>query len=352
MVEQSLVVARLQQVGRHFPATPSNLELAPVRVAVTGAAGQIGAFLVNFIAQGRMFGPYQKVILQLIELPAAEKVLQGLIMELKDGAYTLVHEIIGTTDSDVGFKDADVCVLVGAKPRGPGMERSDLLSANAKIFEAQGKSIDKVAKKTVKVLVVGNPANTNALIASHFAPSIPKQNFTALTRLDQNRAISIIAEKTGASIEEIKNIHIWGNHSATQYPDTFHATIKGKDLREVVKDHAYLDGAYIEKVQKRGAEIISVMGKSSAASAANAACDHIHDLWYGTQPGRYASMGVISDGNSYGVPEGVNFSFPVEILPGGQWRVVNGLSINEFARARLTKTGAELLEERKMALGF
>lgn len=352
MVEQSLLVSRLQQVGRHFPATPSNLELAPVRVAVTGAAGQIGAFLVNFIAQGRMFGPYQKVILQLIELPAAEKVLQGLIMELKDGAYTLVHEIIGTTDSDVGFKDADVCVLVGAKPRGPGMERSDLLSANAKIFEAQGKSIDKVAKKTVKVLVVGNPANTNALIASHFAPSIPKQNFTALTRLDQNRAVSIIAEKTGASIEEIKNIHIWGNHSATQYPDTFHATIKGKDLREVVKDHAWLDGAYIEKVQKRGAEIISVMGKSSAASAANAACDHIHDLWYGTQPGRYASMGVISDGNSYGAPEGVNFSFPVEILPGGQWRVVEGLPINEFARARLTKTGAELLEERKMALGF
>lgn len=352
MAEQTLIVARLQALGRHFPATPTNLELPPVRVAVTGAAGQIGAFLVNFIAQGRMFGPYQKVILQLIELPAAEKVLQGLVMELKDGAYTLVHEIIGTTDPDVGFKNADVCVLVGAKPRGPGMERSDLLSANAKIFEAQGKSIDKVAKKTVKVLVVGNPANTNALIASHFAPSIPKQNFTALTRLDQNRAHSIIGERTGAAIEDIKNIHIWGNHSATQYPDTFHANVKGKDLREVVKDHAWLDGAYIEKVQKRGAEIISVMGKSSAASAANAACDHMHDWWFGTQPGRFVSMGVISDGNSYGVPQGVNFSFPCEILPGGEWRVVNGLSINDFARARLTKTGAELLEERKMALGF
>ena len=352
MVEQTLIVARLQALGRHFPATPTNLELPPVRVAVTGAAGQIGAFLVNFIAQGRMFGPYQKVILQLIELPAAEKVLQGLVMELKDGAYTLVHEIIGTTDPDVGFKNADVCVLVGAKPRGPGMERSDLLSTNAKIFEAQGKSIDKVAKKTVKVLVVGNPANTNALIASHFAPSIPKQNFTALTRLDQNRAHSIIGERTGAAIEDIKNIHIWGNHSATQYPDTFHANVKGKDLREVVKDHAWLDGAYIEKVQKRGAEIISVMGKSSAASAANAACDHMHDWWFGTQPGRFVSMGVISDGNSYGVPQGVNFSFPCEILPGGEWRVVNGLSINDFARARLTKTGAELLEERKMALGF
>lgn len=178
------MISRLQQLGRHFPTAPSNLEQPPVRVAVTGAAGQIGAFLCNFIAQGRMFGPYQKVILQLIELPAAEKVLQGLVMELKDGAYNLVHEIIGTTDSDVGFKDADVCVLVGARPRGPGMERSDLLSANAKIFEAQGKSIDKVAKKTVKVLVVGNPANTNALICSHYAPSIPKQNFSALTRLD------------------------------------------------------------------------------------------------------------------------------------------------------------------------
>jgi malate dehydrogenase len=273
-------------------------------------------------------------------------------MELKDGAYTLLHSVFGTSDSDVGFKDADVCVLVGARPRGPGMERSDLLSANAKIFEAQGKSIDKVAKKTVKVLVVGNPANTNALIASHFAPSIPKQNFTALTRLDQNRALSLISERTGAAVEDIKNVHIWGNHSATQYPDTFHATVNGKELRSVVKDDAWLDGPYIEKVQKRGAEIIAVMGKSSAASAANAACDHIHDLWFGTQPGRYVSMGVISDGNSYGVPEGVNFSFPLEILPGGDWRVVPGLPINDFARARLTKTGAELLEERKMALGF
>lgn len=273
-------------------------------------------------------------------------------MELKDGAYTLVHEIIGTTESDVGFKDADVCVLVGARPRGPGMERSDLLAANAKIFEAQGKSIDKVAKKTVKVLVVGNPANTNALICSHFAPSIPKENFTSLTRLDMNRAHSIIADRTGAAVEDVKNIHIWGNHSATQYPDTFHASIKDKPLREVVKDDAWLDGDYITKVQKRGAEIISVMGKSSAASAANAACDHVHDWWYGTLPGRYVSMGVISDGNLYGVPDGINFSFPCEITPGGNWKVVDGLSINDFSRERLTKTGAELLEERKMALGF
>ena len=200
-----MLVSRLQQLGRHFPEAPLNLEQAPVRVAVTGAAGQIGSFLCNFIAQGRMFGPYQKVILQLIELPQAEKVLKGLVMELNDGAYNLVHEIIPSTDPMVGFKDADVAVLVGARPRGKGMERSDLLSANAKIFQAQGQALDKVAKKSVKVCVVGNPANTNALIASHYAPSIPKQNFTALTRLDQSRAVSIVAERVKCAVEDVKN---------------------------------------------------------------------------------------------------------------------------------------------------
>lgn len=273
-------------------------------------------------------------------------------MELNDGAYELVHSIQGSTDPLVAFKDADVAVLVGARPRGPGMERSDLLTANAKIFQAQGEALDKVAKKTVKVCVVGNPANTNALIASHYAPSIPKQNFTALTRLDQNRALSLISERTGAPVTDINNIFIWGNHSATQYPDVNNATIGGKTLREVVKDDKWLDGPYLSKVQKRGAEIISVMGKSSAASAANAACDHVHDWWYGTKPGQYVSMGVISDGNKYGAPEGINFSFPLEILPGGQWRIVDGYQINEFSRDKLDKTGKELLEERKMALGF
>ena len=296
-MENNILVSRLQALGRHFPAVPKNLEVAPIRVAVTGAAGQIGAFLCNFIAQGRMFGPYQKVILQLIELPQAEKVLKGLVMELKDGAYTCVADIIPTVDPLVGFKDADVAVLVGARPRGPGMERSDLLQANAKIFQAQGGAIDSVAKKSVKVVVVGNPANTNALICSHYAPSIPKQNFSALTRLDQSRAISQIADKTGDQNEEVNGIIIWGNHSATQYPDTFHATVRGQPARQVVNDDAWLDGPFLSKVQKRGAEIISVMGKSSAASAAAAACDHVHDLWFGTTEGTYASMGVISDGN-------------------------------------------------------
>lgn len=226
-MDNTMIVGRLQALGRHFPATPKNLERAPIRVAVTGAAGQIGAFLCNFIAQGRMFGPYQKVILQLLELPQAEKVLQGLVMELNDGAYTCVHSIIPSTDPLVAFKDADVIVMVGARPRGPGMERADLLQANAKIFQAQGAAMDKVAKKTCKICVVGNPANTNALIASHYAPSIPKRNFSALTRLDQNRAISQIAECTGATLEDINNIYIWGNHSATQYPDVNHATING-----------------------------------------------------------------------------------------------------------------------------
>ena len=202
-MDTTTFVGRIQQLGRHFPAAPRNLDNEPVRVAITGAAGQIGSFLCNFIAQGRMFGPYQKVILQLLELPAAEKVLQGLVMELNDGAYECVHSIEWSTDANVAFKDADVAVLVGARPRGPGMERADLLSANAKIFQAQGQALDKVAKKTVKVLVVGNPANTNALIASHYAPSIPKENFTALTRLDQNRAYSLISERTKAPVTDI-----------------------------------------------------------------------------------------------------------------------------------------------------
>jgi len=341
------MVDRFAMIGRHFPKQLN--PAPPIRVAVTGAAGQIGAFLCNFIAQGRMFGPYQKVILQLLELPAAEKVLNGLVMELNDGAYDCVQEIIPATDPLVAFKDADVAVLVGAKPRGPGMERGDLLSANAKIFKAQGEALDKVAKKTVKVCVVGNPANTNALIASHYAPSIPKKNFTALTRLDQNRAESVIAERCKVPVESISNIYIWGNHSATQYPDTFQAKIGDKSLRQVVNDDKYLNGAYIDKVAKRGAEIISVMGKSSAASAANAACDHMHDWWFGTKTNRHVSMGVISDGNKYGVPEGLIYSFPVEIW-NGEWRIVENVPINDFSKEKMTKTAKELQEEKKMSL--
>ena len=214
-MDKSIFVDRIQQLGRHFPTPPLNLETAPIRVAVTGAAGQIGSFLCHFIAQGRMFGPYQKVILHLVELPQAEGPLKGLQMELSDGAYRNVHSIVAATDPVVGFKDIDAAILVGARPRGPGMERADLLQANAKIFQAQGSALDRVAKKTVKVLVVGNPCNTNALIASHYAPSIPKSNFTGMTRLDQTRSLSQISERTGVAVENIENIIIWGNHSAT-----------------------------------------------------------------------------------------------------------------------------------------
>jgi malate dehydrogenase len=272
-----------------------------------------------------------------------------------DGAFPLLAEIIPTLDTEVAFNQADVCVLVGAKPRGPGMERKDLLTANAEIFKIQGQAIDRVAKKTVKVLVVGNPANTNALIASHYAPSIPKKNFTALTRLDQNRAISQIAEKTKARVEDVKNIIIWGNHSLTQYPDWHHAKVivegKEKAMKDVVGDEKWLKESFIPRVQKRGGEIIAVMKKSSAASAANAACDHVHDWWVGTKPGEFVSMGVISDGNSYGNADGIIYSFPVT-CKNGEWTVVNGLDINDFSRQKMKATEKELLEERKMALDF
>jgi malate dehydrogenase len=265
-----------------------------------------------------MFGPYQKVILHLVELPQAEGPLKGLAMELQDGAYSCIDSIVTSTDPMHGFKDIDVALLVGARPRGPGMERADLLQANAKIFQAQGGALDKVAKKTVKVLVVGNPANTNALICSTYAPSIPKKNFTAMTRLDQTRAMSQISAKTGAKVENIENIIIWGNHSATQYPDTFHATVDGKPLREVVNDDAYLKKEFISKVAKRGAEIISVMKKSSAASAAAAACEHMHDWWFGNQQGGYVSMGVIPETSHYGIDTGICYSYPCNVV-NGEW---------------------------------
>jgi len=272
-------------------------------------------------------------------------------MELMDGAYTCIDSIIPSTDPMEGFKDADVVVLVGARPRGPGMERADLLQANAKIFKAQGAALDKVAKKTVKVCVVGNPANTNALIASTYAPSIPKKNFTALTRLDQTRALSQISSKVGCKIEEIQDIIIWGNHSATQYPDTFHAKINGVPLRQVVNDDAYLNGPFISKVAKRGAEIISVMKKSSAASAAAAACEHCHDWWYGNQMGGIVSMGVIPTESHYGIDSGICYSYPCNVDSNGDWKIIDGLEINGFSQERMKKNEKELLDERKMALG-
>jgi len=273
-------------------------------------------------------------------------------MEINDGSYPLVHEIIATVDPMVGFKDADVAVLVGAKPRSKGMERGDLLSANAKIFQIQGAALDKVAKKSVKVCVVGNPANTNALIASHYAPSIPKKNFSALTRLDLNRADSQIAKKTGVSVSDINNIIIWGNHSATQYPDVNHATVRGTPLREFIKDDVWLNDGFISKVAKRGAEIIGTKGKSSAVSAANAACDHVHDWFFGTPSFKCTSMAVISDGNPYGAPPGLMYSFPVQVGTDGNWHFVKGLKIDEFSRKKMDASAKELLEERKMALGI
>ncbi len=352
-MESSFSVQRLKTLGRHLPPLPKSDQSAPVRVAVTGAAGQIGSVLCFMIAQGRMFGPYQKVILQLLELPSAEGPLQGLVLELKDGAFPLVAGIVATTKVEEAFNQIDVAVLVGAKPRGPGMERKDLLNENAKIFKAQGEALDKFAKKNVKVLVVGNPANTNALIASHYAPSIPKKNFTALTRLDQNRALSQLSDKLSVPVEEIKNVIIWGNHSLTQYPDVNHASVnlggQSKTIRSAVNDDKYLNETFIPKVAKRGAEIIAVMKKSSAASAANAACDHMHDWWVGTQPGEYVSMGVISDGNTYGVASNLIYSFPVT-CKNGEWEVVKSLSIDQFSKGKLSETEKELLEERKMAL--
>lgn len=300
-----------------------------------------------------MFGPYQKVILQLLELPSAEGPLQGLVLELKDCAFPLVADIKPTTKVEEAFDQADFAILVGARPRGPGMERKDLLNENAKIFKVQGEAIEKHAKKSIKVLVVGNPANTNALIASHYAPSVPKKNFSALTRLDQNRALSQLSDRLKTPVEDIKNVIIWGNHSLTQYPDVNHGEVivggKRQSIRDAVKDDKYLNEVFIPKVAKRGAEIIAVMKKSSAASAANAACDHMHDWWVGTKPGEYASMGVISDGNTYGVAPNIMYSFPC-VCKNGEWHVVNGLKIDDFSRAKMAETEKELLEERKMAL--
>ena len=346
---QKALIEQLQPMGRHFPsATVAGVDKEPIRVAISGAAGQIGTFLCHFIAQGRMFGPYQKVILHLIELPFAEKYLNGLIMELNDSAYKNLAGIVGTMEDAVGFKDVDVALLVGAKPRGPGMERKDLLEANAKIFEAQGKAIDEHAKKTIKVLVVGNPCNTNALITSTFAPSIPKKNITAMTRLDQCRALSQISEKSGVPIEKIKDVIIWGNHSATQYPDIHHATVNGKPAKDLYADDETYN-AFIKKVAQRGKEIIDVMGKSSAASAAASICEHMHDWWFGNQMGGIVSMGVIKEGGAYGVDGDLCFSYPCNVKD-GEWQIVEGLEINEFSQAKIKATEAELLEERQMAL--
>lgn len=304
------------------------------------------------IARGEVFGKDQQLILHLLDIPPMVGVLEGVVMELADCALPLLKEVVPTTDPLVGFKDVSAAFLVGAMPRKEGMERKDLLSANVKIFKVQGEALDKVAKKDVKVLVVGNPANTNALVCANYAPSIPRENFSAMTRLDQNRAAAQIAAKLGVSISDVSNIIIWGNHSSTQFPDASQGKIKINNewipIAMAVNNDAYLEGQFIEIVQKRGAAVIGARKMSSAMSAAKAACDHMHDWWNGTAPGKFVSMGVFSDG-SYGSPKNVVFSFPVEIK-NKKWQIVEGLPITEFGKSKLSVTAKELEEEKNEAL--
>ena len=317
----------------------------PVRVAVTGAAGQIGYSLLFRIASGEMLGKDQPVILQLLELPMdkAQAALRGVIMELEDCAFPLLAGVVGTADPMVAFKDADVALLVGAMPRGPGMERKDLLLKNAEIFTVQGKALDAVASRDVKVLVVGNPANTNAYIAMKSAPSLPAKNFTAMLRLDHNRALSQLSAKAGVAVGDIEKLIVWGNHSPTMYPDYRFATVGGASLKDKVGDENWNRTDFIPKVGKRGAAIIEARGLSSAASAANAAIDHIRDWVLGTN-GKWTAMGIPSDG-SYGIPKDVMYGFPVTCT-NGQYEIVQGLAIDDFSREMMNKTLAELEEER------
>jgi malate dehydrogenase len=316
----------------------------PVNVTVTGAAGQIGYALLFRIASGHLLGADVPVKLRLLEIPQGLKAAEGTAMELDDCAFPLLKGIEITDDPNVGFDGANVALLVGARPRTKGMERGDLLSANGGIFKPQGKAINDNAADDIRVLVVGNPANTNALIAQAAAPDVPAERFTAMTRLDHNRAISQLAAKTGAAVSDIKRLTIWGNHSATQYPDIFHAEIAGKNAAEVVNDEAWLADTFIPTVAKRGAAIIEARGASSAASAANAAIDHVHTWVNGTAEGDWTSMGIPSDG-SYGVPEGLISSFPVTCKD-GKYEIVQGLDINEFSRTRIDASVQELAEER------
>ncbi|HSJ36006.1 MAG TPA: malate dehydrogenase [Acidimicrobiia bacterium] len=318
---------------------------SPKRVAVTGAAGQIGYSLLFRIAAGEMLGPDQPVVLQMLEIPPAMGALEGVAMELDDCAYPLLTEMVMSSDPEVAFADADFALLVGAMPRKAGMERGDLLEANGGIFKPQGEALAKVASPDVKVLVVGNPANTNALIALNNAAGLGPRQFTAMTRLDHNRALSQLAKKTGTPVRDIHKMTIWGNHSSTQYPDIFHCEIDGRPAAEVIDDQDWVENNFIPTVAKRGAAIIEARGASSAASAANAAIDHVHDWVLGTPEGDWVSMAVPSDG-SYGVPEGLVSSFPCTCKD-GEWEIVQGLDIDAWSRSRIDASVAELAEERQ-----
>lgn len=324
----------------------------PINVCVTGAAGQIAYSLIYIVAKGQVFGADQRINLLLLDIPPMMGVLEGVVMEIQDCAFPLVHEVVATADPLVAFKDCDAAFLLGAMPRREGMERKDLLKANCKIFEAQGKALDQVAKKSIKVLVVGNPANTNALIASSCAPSIPKCNFSAMTRLDQNRATAQIAARLGVIPSDVKNVIVWGNHSSTEFPDAAHATacLNGScvPVYEAVKDDSWLKGEFVKTIQQRGAAVIKARKLSSAMSAAKAACDHMHDWWNGTPEGMFVSMAVSSDGGKYGISSDLMFSFPVTIKD-KTWTIVDGLSIDKFTEEKLQETEKELIEERETA---
>jgi malate dehydrogenase len=319
---------------------------APVRVAVTGAAGQIGYSLLFRVASGEMLGADQPVILQMLEIPdeKAQKALKGVMMELDDCAFPLLAGMVPASDPMVAFKDVQVALLVGARPRGPGMERKDLLEANGKIFGPQGQALDRVADRNVKVLVVGNPANTNCLIAMKNAPSLKPAQFTGMMRLDHNRATSQLGAKVGKPVTSIRKVTIWGNHSATQYPDVFQAEADGKKIWPMINDPSWLETSFIPTVQKRGAAIIDARGLSSAASAANAAIDHVRDWIHGSKDGDWVTMGIASDG-SYGIPEGVLYGYPVA-CKGGKYEIVKGIEVSEFSRKRMDATLKELHEER------
>ncbi|MFI4890522.1 MAG: malate dehydrogenase [Steroidobacterales bacterium] len=315
----------------------------PVTVTITGGAGNIGYALAFRVASGQMLGTDQPINLNLLEIPAALGVVSGVVMELHDCAFATLNRVTATDDPTVAFKDCDFAMLVGARPRGPGMERKDLLLENAKIFSAQGKALNAAASRDVRVLVVGNPANTNSLIAQRNAPALNPKNFTAMTRLDHNRGRAQLAIKAGVPVADVRQIIIWGNHSGTQYPDLHHATVSGKPALSVVGDD-WFRGTYIPTVQQRGAAVIKARGTSSAASAAAAAIDHVHDWALGTAPGDWVSMAVPSDG-SYGIPEGVIYSYPVT-CQNGQYLIKQGLTIDDFSRARMQATYDELCEER------
>ena len=320
------------------------MSATPLKVAVTGAAGQIGYSLLFRLASGSLLGSDRPIELRLLEIEPALKALEGVVMELDDGAFPLLSGVQIGADPNKIFDGVNLALLVGARPRGPGMERGDLLEANGAIFTAQGKALNSVAADDVRIGVTGNPANTNALIALNNAPDIPKERFSALTRLDHNRAISQLAKKTGAKVTDIKKVTIWGNHSATQYPDIFHAEINGKNAAEVVNDEKWIADDFIPTVAKRGAAIIDARGSSSAASAASATIDAARDWLLGTPKDNWVSMAVLSDG-SYGVPEGLISSFPVTTKD-GNWSIVQGLDINDFSRGRIDKSTAELADER------